>query len=216
MMNQVLFGNLRSYTDLGLFLTDAEIGTPEPKRTVVEVPGRNGSLDLTYALSGEITYKNRSIKLTFAMADYQHRWTILFSQILAQLHGKLMQVQIEPDTSYYWDAFCKVNTVKSDRNLGTIVVELDAYPFKKKTVLTTYDVSGTTAGHSQICVCDRMPVVPNFYATQACVLAFGSITKNLAVGNNSFTDIVFHEGNSKIIVTGTGATVTVSYREGRL
>ena len=215
-MNQVIFGYLQSYTDLGLFLTDVEIGTPEPKRTVVDIPGRNGSLDLTYALSGEISYKSRSIKLTFAMADYQHRWPVLFSQILAQLHGLQMRVQIEPDTDYYWDAFCAVNTVKSNKNLGTVVVELDAYPFKKKLLPTAYTVIGTTAGKSQICVCDRMPVVPTFQASTACTLAFGTITKTLAAGNNTFADIVFHEGDNEIIITGTGAEVTVSYREGRL
>lgn len=215
-MRQVIFGNLRSYTDLGLFLTEVEIETPEPKRTVIDIPGRNGSLDLTYALSEEIAYKNRTITLTFAMADYQYRWPVLYSQILSQLHGKQIQVTIEPDTGYFWDSFCVVDTVKSDKNHGTIVIELDAYPFKKKSELTTYTIVGTAAGKSQTCVCDRMPVMPEFYATQVCTLRFGSSSKSLAVGNNSFMDIVFHEGNNDIIIVGSGAEVTVSYREGRL
>ena len=215
-MNEVIFGNIYSYTDLGLMLSDVEISVPETKRFLVDVPGRDGILDLTPALTPKVKFNNRTITLTFVVADYQRRWLTLFSGLESQLHGKRFNVVIQPDTGYFWDAFCQISKIKSDRNKGTVVVTLDADPYKYKTVLTEYEVIPASIGRSQICVNDRMSVIPNFYATNVCTLAFGNITKTLQVGNNSFMDIVFEQGNNEVILTGTVGTVTISYREGRL
>ena len=215
-MNEVIFGSIYSYTDLGLMLSDVDVSIPEAKRFLVDVPGRDGILDLTPSLTPKVKFNNRTITLTFVMADYQRRWLTLFSDIESYLHGKRFNVVIEPDTEYYWNAFCQVDKAKSNRNKGTIVVVLDADPYKYKTALTEYEVIPASIGKSQICVNDRMSVIPSFYATNACTLAFGNITKTLQAGNNSFVDIVFEQGNNEVILTGTVGTVTISYREGRL
>lgn len=45
----VTFGNYHSYKAWGLKLKEIKIGLPEVKTSYVEVPGMNGSLDLTEA-----------------------------------------------------------------------------------------------------------------------------------------------------------------------
>lgn len=218
-MVQVLFGSVRSYDDLGLILTDVDIPVPEPKRTVVEVPGRDGVLDLTGALTSTVRYKNRKIKLTFTMADYQKRWISLFSEIVTQLHGRWFEAAISSDSGYYWDAFCTVDQAKCDRNKGTVVVALDAHPYKYRQTSTEYTVIPATVGKLVTCSNSRMPVVPEFYATGSGVsVSFGDITHTLAASETeSFPDIVFEEGDNELIITGSAAyTVTVRYREGKL
>ena len=51
--------------DLGLYLTDAVIAAPEVQTSYALVPSRDGYLDLSTALDGEIHYKGREIKLSF-------------------------------------------------------------------------------------------------------------------------------------------------------
>ena len=53
-----------SFRDFGLVLTSQEIGLPAPKTYIVEIEGRNGSLDLSESF-GEIKYENRELKFTF-------------------------------------------------------------------------------------------------------------------------------------------------------
>jgi len=217
-MNQVYFGTIESYTDLGLMLSEVETGTPEPKRTVIEVPGMNGVLDPTRHIYQDIFYQNRNIRLTFAMANYQNKWMELFSGITSKIHGRYFQVRIEPDQDYYWDAFCTVDTEKSDKNKGIVVVSLDAFPFKRKMEETSYDVIASSVGRSQICMNSRMKVVPSFYASDSGIsVSFGDVVHELtAAVEMTFPDIMFAEGENEILVTGTAGTVTVTYREGSL
>ena len=44
-----------------MYLTDADIGFPEVRTNYVDVPGRDGMLDLSTALDGEIHYQDRTI-----------------------------------------------------------------------------------------------------------------------------------------------------------
>lgn len=217
-MNQVTFGSIRSQTDLGLTLIDVNIGIPDAKRILVDVPGRDGVLDLSPGIRPQSVFQNRKITLSFVMADYQKRWISLFSGIVTQLHGKRFHVVIEPDINYYWDAFCSVDTAQCDRNKGTVTVELDADPYKYKISETTYNIVAASSGREQICVNSRMQVNPSFYATDSGItVRFGDVEHTLAeVTPQSFADIAFTEGNNEILVTGTAGTVTVTYREGIL
>ena len=42
-----------------------ELNPPEPKTYTVDIPGGNGVIDLTEALTGDVAYNNRSQKFTF-------------------------------------------------------------------------------------------------------------------------------------------------------
>ena len=217
-MKEVIFGEVLSFTDLGLMLTDdgVHISTPDPKRVLTDVPGMDGSLELTYALSSKIRYKNRKIKLIFVMADYQYRWLSLFSKIIGAIHGKKLHVTIQPD-DYYWDAFCTVSEPKSNRNKGTVVVELDAYPYKLATVPTT--VSDSVSASSKTVTCfnaSPMDAVPSFYADHACTIIYNSVNYDLTAETETvFDGIVFSQGNTDITISGT-ANVTIKYTEGIL
>ena len=214
-MNNVIFGSIRSYTDLDLLLTDVEVSSAEPKRTLVDVPGMDGLLELKNG-DNVTRFKNRKITLTFARANYQHEWQQIFSRITTALHGRNFNVVIEPDTAHYWKAFCSVSKTKSKQNKGIVVVELDACPYQLNTEPTVYEVRAAYGGNTQICENSRMQVKPEFYASNSgCTLTFGDITKELDTGSNIFADVVFGEGDNEIMVTGTG-TVTVTYTEGTL
>ena len=39
---------------------------PKPKTYTVDIPGGNGVIDLTEALTGDVSYSNRTQKFTFA------------------------------------------------------------------------------------------------------------------------------------------------------
>ena len=70
MLNDVIFNNEKSaFYDWNIVLTKAEIPLPTPKTYTVDIKGADGVLDLTEALTGDVQYNNRQIKLTFEMMD---------------------------------------------------------------------------------------------------------------------------------------------------
>ena len=52
-------------------ITNADvISVPEANTVILEVLGRNGNLDLSEALTGDVTYRNREIKLELASSTH--------------------------------------------------------------------------------------------------------------------------------------------------
>ena len=52
---------------LGLYWTDFSATAPEVKTFTVDIPGRNGLLDYSEALTGSPVYKNATLSATFVL-----------------------------------------------------------------------------------------------------------------------------------------------------
>ena len=62
----VLFNNIHSFYDLDLILSAVEVPPAIPKMVYVDIPGADGSLDLTEA-HGEVKYNDRTISMLFTL-----------------------------------------------------------------------------------------------------------------------------------------------------
>ena len=128
-MKGVKFGDKHSYRDFGLILTEKDIGSAEPKLEQVEVDGIDGKLDLTDAL-GRLKYKNRTLSFTFTAIGSQSEFLSKYSEIQNYLHGKKMRVILDDDPSFYYEGRCTVNKFKTSKRTATIVIDVDAAPYK--------------------------------------------------------------------------------------
>lgn len=207
-----------SLTDFGLAIGNTDyIGEPVQPASLIFVPGREKPLDLMDSVFGKQYFTHRKIKINFGAVNPAESWDSVMSNFRNLFSGKTVMLTFANDPDWYWTGRAQLTGFKRRRGLGEFTLDIPyADPYKYKIVLTEYEVIPASIGRSQICVNDRMSVIPNFYATNVCTLAFGNITKTLQVGNNSFMDIVFEQGNNEVILTGTVGTVTISYREGRL
>jgi len=70
MGNGVIFGTKNSVTDWDLLMTSKQIGKPEARTNYIEIPGRDGTLDLTEAL-GEIKYNDKSLNSYIASFNFE-------------------------------------------------------------------------------------------------------------------------------------------------
>ena len=212
-MVQVFFGKIRSYDDLGLILTNAEITAPEPKRSIVTVPGRDGSLDLSEVLSGDVKFENRQLKLTFTMKDYRQRWLRDFSYIYNQIHGKNFHSVVDNDPEYYWEGFCAVDKSESSYNKGVVTVVCDVYPYKHKA--REISVTSTSSGISLKCLSGREAVCPSVTTSGNITFTCNNKSVSLSAGTWKKQEIVFREGINNVSITGH-ATVKIAYVEGTL
>lgn len=214
--NGILFGSIHSFDDLNLVLTKATIPPAKAKTTYVEVPGADGSLDLSET-HGDVKYSDRELTFNFAQlpsddTDFEEKKT----EISNLLNGKAFKITLDTDEDYYYQGRCSVNDHLQNGNLKTFTVKAKVRPYKFKQYVTKFTVNLTEATKTVVLTNGRKSVAPSIECTNDnTVISFGDATFNLSAGTHKVLDIMLVEGENTLTVSGTG-TVTFSYQEGDL
>lgn len=164
----VTFGSKHSYNDWGIWLEDTHINPPLPKRYIVDVPARNGLLDLTPELTPTIRFENRT--LTFNFRVKAGDWSTLVSQIYGDIHGRTLDVVSDLDPNWHWHGCVTVDDFSSDERTGRLVITVDADPFKLSNTENSYTVNGNG---TITCVVDRMEISPAFEIEAPTTVIYG-------------------------------------------
>ena len=215
----VLFGNIHSFRDLNLILSAVDIPPAKPKTTYVDVPGADGSVDLTEA-NGEVKFKDRDIKLTFTMNPMgdlsEAAWTAKKTEVSNRLNGQYLKITLDKDFNFYWLGRCTVDSYKSSKKVRQIVVTAKVSPYKFKRTETKLTFNLTTDPKNIYIVNSRKSVCPIIECTGFVNITFGASTYALEVGTGyKILDIVLLEGSNQLEISGSG-TVTFSFQEGEL
>lgn len=211
-MKGIKFDDIHSFNDLNLVLSNVTIPPASPKTNFVDIPGGDGSADLTEAL-GEVKYKDRECTFTFTVFPYED-FEVKKRQVSNLLNGKLCRITVEKDPGYYWLGRCSVNEYASTKNLHKIVVKATVAPYKLKTVVTNVVVpAGTNV--TETLSNGRKTVVPTITCTAETTIVFNGNTVSLNAGTHKNLTITLVEGDNPVTVTSTG-TVTFTYQEGDL
>lgn len=131
--HSVTFGDKNSWTDWHLVPSSRPVfAPPKPKTNYVNIPGMNGSLDLSEAVSGRPVYENRQGSLDFYV-DVQYKdkssWIELCSEIMAYLHGHQLEAYLDDEPYYRYVGRFDVDSWKSGDG-ETITINYDVYPYK--------------------------------------------------------------------------------------
>lgn len=126
-------GGFHTWNDWEAYWTDVSIAAPETEICTVNIPGRHGLLDLSEALTGSPVYKNRTVSLTFVYPGSGSQWHDRYSEMLYQLHGRVVQMVMDSDPGYYYEGRCTVSSQRNNGAYSTFVITLDAYPYKYET-----------------------------------------------------------------------------------
>ena len=216
-------------SDFGLKLLGMELGTPAVRKSTVTIPGRNGALDLTEAITGFPLYDNATHKLTFDFRDgtYDERVSVS-SDLRGKIHGRRLPVVIGND-SYYYDARVSVDSSKLNQQYSQVVVTLDAAPYKlaRKTSLDDWewdsfnfetdiirDYKNIQVPGELVVIGDVMPTGCVFEASAAVTVMYDGKRYQLPKGRSTVPDILIMEGEHTMSFSGSG-TVSVEYRGGR-
>lgn len=137
MVYGVTFNGKHSLNDYGLYLAERPtIGNPEPQIYQIQVPGRNGLLDVTNSVTGDVTYSNRQLEFVFAtMKDIEEQVTIR-NELNNDLHGKEVRVVLDEDPDYYYTGRATVEWPEAEDWKARCTVSVDAEPYKRKSTLT--------------------------------------------------------------------------------
>ena len=215
MLNDVIFNDEKSaYDEWNIVLTKPEIPLPEPKTSTVDIKGANGLLDLSEALTGDILYNNRTIKLNFEMMDDTDFYDLI-SDISNYLHGRVVTVRLTKDEDYYYIGRASINNWECVKRKGIIVITVNCEPFKYavqetiRTVNVIHETKTITLPNSRKRVC------PNIEATGTVKLILGDAEYDLVEGQQQLINFMLVEGDNIVKISGNG-TVKITYRQGAL
>lgn len=103
MYHSITFGSKNSYSDWHLVPDGRQIvAMPEPKTSIVDIPGANGVLDLSESLTNYPVYNNREGDFNFHVLNDIESLDSLYSKIATYLHGRTYNVVLEDDPDYFY------------------------------------------------------------------------------------------------------------------
>lgn len=211
------FGGVHSHADLNLIQQKVDIQPAEPKLNLVDIPGADGSKDLSEQPAGRAVYKDRKIIWTFALYPGEN-WDDKHRQVSNAINGKLVKITLDTDLDYYYLGRIVVKKYKSDGHLRQITVEAQCRPYKLRQQETRATLALTTTYKSLQIPNDRKPVVPTITVTAETTLRWKGSTLTVKAGTHRLLDIELQEGANVLearTTSGTGS-LTVVYQEGSL
>ena len=221
MIGKVFFDGKDTYTEYGLLLASKSISLPEVRTNMIDVPGRDGLIDASEVLAGEVTYKNRTIKLKFIGVDTVSgkKWPATISDFCNKVHGKRVKVAFPEDTTHYYSGRCFVGHVELVKMMQAIPVTVDCDPWKYKNAKTTVSRSDLGTAYKQLSLPNESrTVIPTITVAQDTVLLWGDNTINISAGDHILPAIRLAAGSNTLkakVASGTGS-ITVTYQEASL
>jgi len=212
----ILFNDIHTYYDLNLILSSSNIPPAQPKTTYVDIPGGDGSVDLTEA-NGEVKFYDRECDFTFTVLPGDtSTWEEKKTQVSNLLNGKIFKITLDKDEDFYYIGRCEVNNYKSDKNFNQIVVsaKVKPYKFKQNETVLTFELSEEKK--TVYIINSRKTVSPIIEcAGDGTVIEFSNSIYNLDAGTHKILDIRFVEGTNQMTLSGTGK-ITITFQEGEL
>ena len=215
----ITFGDFHSFWDFDLVLAKAEIPPASPKELFVEIPGADGSVDMTEAF-GEVKYSDRTgAKFTFFMNPAgdlsEEAWEAKKKEVSNRLNGLRCEIVLDKEPEYFWTGRVKVSEHTSNKLMRKIVVDARLAPYKLKTDITRVAVDLTATPQTVELLNGRKPVCPTITCTGTAKIVSGSSEYNVSAGTHKILDIRLKQGRNVVTVSGSGE-LEFSYQEGDL
>lgn len=106
-----------------------DVANPGVKTNFVEIPGRDGTIDMSEYLTGKESFGDRSGSWNFLIDNGHLGWESIRLTITEFLHGKRMKCVLEDDPSWYFEGRFQVKPQSGEHN-STIEIEYVLSPYK--------------------------------------------------------------------------------------
>lgn len=222
MYHSITIGDKNTWSDWHLIPASRPLVNPPPVKTnMIEIPGADGTLDLTESMAGRATFGDRTGSWTFYVDNDHGEWSDIYSDIMAYLHGKQLTCYLEDDPLFYYEGRFSVNQWMSESWNSKIVINYEVGPYKLYSLDTgdrwLWDPFSFETGvirsfrnlrvkvgenlHINV-EGDAIEVVPtinaNFPSGTSLTLLFEGVGYKLQKGNNILNDITIKDGSNSL------------------
>ena len=211
-LNGVHTGN-----DWGLTMSVCKVDPPAVKTYYVAIEGRDGDLDFTEALTGEIHYENRNGTFEFILTDGTHaERETLINTIYAAVHGRQIRLILPDYPDYYMIGRFSVTDDTNTAAYGTISLSAVLEPWKYKATETVVEENVTNIETTMELVNNgRRTLLPVFKIEGDVVIKHGTASFSLSAGEYTIPELTLKTGTTTLRVSSTSLTgkITATYRE---
>lgn len=138
--HSITFGEKNSWDDWHLISPIRPFfNPPAQKTTYLDIPGANGSLDISETLTGYPLYDNREGQFQFLVMNGYKDWTDTYADIMEYLHGRRIRAYLEDDPDYFYEGRFEVSEWQSTHPWSSITIGYNVDPFKWSKKLSTED-----------------------------------------------------------------------------
>ena len=217
-MRKVIFGSYDTHLNGPWTLTGLELTPAEHRTQFVEVPGRDGELDLSTALTdGAPRYGNRNLTATFERSDGTRlEREAAINAMVNWLDGWRMDIRLPDDELHYISGRVHVAKNYNDPAHAAITVTAVCDPWRynnHETVLSM--TAGADPVEARLTNAGRRTVVPTLRITgegASVLLVYGAYSWALGAGEYQLPDLIVPQGGITVTYSGTGE-LSFTYRE---
>lgn len=192
---------------------------PEPdyQSNLVTVPGRDGPLDLSTALTGTPRYGSRTLTATLECSEGTRvDRLILVHDIINRLDGLRMDIVLPDDPTRYVTGRVSVKMNYCDAVHASVTVTAVCDPWKFNKLETVAELTVTTEKRvAALSNTGRRTVIPDVIVSgegASVSLSCDSGSWNLNTGSYRLLDLRLEPGLMLLTYSGSGE-ITISYRE---
>lgn len=203
-----------TFYDWRLYLTDKSIDEPTPDTKYINIDGMSGTLDLTEALTGEVTYRDRTISATFFTdyGNYKERGRLLRS-IIASLHGHKIKIVEPDDPTHYFIGRVKIKSQENIIPYAKFTIEATCEPWR---YAVDESIRSVTVNNNTVSVIINNNGVkslsPDISISGTVKIVTDNVNVELTDGDYKISDLKLKVGANEIDVSGQGS-ITFKYRE---
>lgn len=198
---RIIVGGVDLYDRFGLVLTDdSSYSPPAPKTYTVDIPGGDGSVDVTESLAGDVAYSERTMSLALlyvARGDFE----VVKTSVSNFLHGKKFTFQLSFDPEYTYTGRFAIDEYYSKMHYGMIkaTVTCDPYKLKESRTLKVYAAGGKTVTLE----CGRKRQCPTFESESEFVVAWDGGDATVQAGAHKVPALWLTEGDNEVYIDST-------------
>lgn len=150
--HSITFGSYNTYDRWHLVPESRPVVVmPEQKKEVVDVPGGNGVLDMSMALTKFPIFNRRSGSIKFkVLNDYPRNgtdftsWKDIYEELASYLHGQKLNMTLDDDPDFYYSGYYSVTwTSNNDGSGSDVEIGYDLEPYKFAKTITYYTEGST-------------------------------------------------------------------------
>lgn len=230
--------SFHTYDDWELYVINTDcIGEPKQYTKYIEIPGRNGLLDLSEAISGRQIYTSRELKIALGGVRYKTSWDSVISTFRNHINGKMCRIIFDNDQAYYWRGRVEIKDFRSALNYGTFTINIpnaDPYkysvqssgepwlwdPFNFETGIITHTGAITVDGTETLVIPHGyMLTSPDFVVSNkvgTLTVTFKGVIYELSSGSNKIPSILIGGDSDATLIFNGKARIEVIYRSGSL
>lgn len=197
-------------------LAALELSAPEYQEKFLDVPGRDGALDLSAALTnGAPTYHSRTltVKLECSEGDRLTREAAI-NTMVNWLDGWRQDIVLPDDPGHYITGRVSVAKEYNDLAHAAVTVTAVCDPWRYAKDETIYTLTAESTEKVAFLSNDgRRTAVPLLTITGGTMLLkYGSFSWSLGAGTYQLPDLTLPQGGGSLTYSGTG-TLRITYRE---